>query len=99
TQGEQGFRRVRLEFLRAVQSTFRRVTPSSRDLGAVEDKRCVLDRKSRPGKRKIGVKLHRLLIKTDGFPQGIERQGTACLKSQSAQISIVSLLIVCRFNR
>ena len=68
--GEQGFRRVRLQFLRILQSTFRCVAPSARRVvvvvaGKVEMR--VHARKPRPSDRKIGVKLHRPLIKTDGF--------------------------------
>src|SRR5205814_4569151 len=96
TQGEQGFSRVRVQFLRILQSTFRCVSSS----GAVRhfeiklEKR-VLARKPRPSKRKIGVKLHRPLIKTDGFLCEIMREGGmgTWFRSDAVQIRIVGLWI------
>src|SRR5205814_5441038 len=74
TQGEQRFRRVRLQFLRILQRTLRGIAPSASSSvspGKV-DKR-VRARKPRPSHRKIRVKLHRPLIKTGGFPFEIGR--------------------------
>src|SRR4029077_4051486 len=83
------------------QSTFRCIAPGGSSLGAaakVEGR--VRTGKPRPGKRKIGVKLHRSLIETSGFPYQVGRVGeiAACFKSQAAQIRIVSLRIVCWIN-
>src|SRR5215813_9958983 len=73
------------------------MAPSGAHMRVTEVKIRVRARKARPSRRKRGIEVHRLLIKIDGFPQGID-QKAACAKSQSAQIGIVSLWIVCRFN-
>src|SRR4030095_1579545 len=97
-KGEQGFRRVRLESLRILQSNLCRIT-ASRTFVASEVEMRISARKRRPSDRKIGVKLHRAFIKTSGFP-GWGAEGTAaCSKSHAAQIGIVSFWIVCWFNR
>ena len=105
TQGEQGFRRVRLQFPRILQSTFRGIAASGfggfSSVGPAKVKHSVRARKPRPGKRKIGVKLYRPLKKTDGLPSEIavvERGEEACLKSHATQIRIVSLGIGCCFD-
>src|SRR5215475_10763007 len=97
TQGEQGLRRVRLKFLRILQSTFCSLSRSF----VVKVEKGDHARKPRPGDRKRGVKLHGPLIKTDGFSCGLATlygRSAACLKSQAAQVCIVSLWIVCWFN-
>ena len=59
---------------------------------------CVHTRKLRPSERKIGVNLHCSLIRIDGcLCFSIEEDATVP-KSQAAQICIVSLWIVRRFN-
>src|SRR4029077_13343928 len=99
TQGKQGFRRVRLEFLRILQSTFRCISPSGGTIEPAKVDIGVLARKPGPGHRKIGVKLHRPFIKTDGFLCKVEMEGEVpYFKSQAAQICIVSLRIACRFD-
>src|SRR5206468_8641563 len=84
-----------------LQSTFRCIASgrSSLDAAAKVEVR-VRTRKPRPSKRKIGVKLHRSLIETRGFPYEIGRvvEIAACFKSQAAQIRVVSLRVVCWFN-
>src|SRR5262249_50590900 len=88
TQSEQGFGRVRLQFLRVLQGSFGRIAASGGFVTAPEVKIRIRTRKPRPSERKNRVKLHRSLIKTDRFSQGI---GFAtCFKSQSAQIGVVS---------
>src|SRR5262249_61594887 len=90
---ELGFGRVRLEFLRILQRTFSRIASSGSSIGAEEVMSRVRKRKSRPCKRKIGVKLHCSLIKAGSCRK------VARFKSQAAQIGIVSFWIVCWFNR
>src|SRR4029453_11080229 len=97
TEGQQGLRRIRRLFLRVIQSTFRCVASIRINVVAYKVEKGVQARKSRSSERKIGVKLHRLIVKTGGFQHEIEK-GAACFKSQAAQIRIVSLKIVCRFN-
>src|SRR5262249_21976418 len=94
------------QFLRVFQSAFRRIAPRVRSsIVAVKVERRLFARKSCPGNRKLGVKLHRSLIRVDGFPCdfGIHRIASAAvegahIKSQAAQVSIVSLWIVRWFN-
>src|SRR6266480_4614464 len=103
TQGEQGFRRVRRQLLRSLAGTFRGLA-STRPTGIQVPgyvEKGVCSRKLRPGNGKIGVKLNRPLIKTGGLqdeiaipPGGAE---AADVKSQTTQISIVGLRIVCGF--
>src|SRR4029450_11014654 len=97
TQCEQGFGRVRLESLRTIQSTFRCIATSATAAGP-KVKMCVHTRKPRPSERKIAVNLYCPLIRIDGcLCCSIEEAATG-FKSQAAQISIVSLRVVCRFN-
>src|SRR5262249_17359859 len=65
-QGEQGFRRVRLEFLRSVQRFFRCIAPKDSTIVTII-LQCAHRRKPRPGERKVGVKLYRLLEKLGGL--------------------------------
>src|SRR4029453_10333067 len=67
TQGEQGFSRVRLQFLRILQRTFGGIPASGSEVVTAAVKKPIRTRKPRPTQRKIGVKLHRTLKKTDGF--------------------------------
>src|SRR5439155_26945705 len=64
----------------------------------VKVKKRIRTRKPRPSDGKIRVELYRLLIKTDGFQQGIARIVATCFKNQPAQIGIVSFGIVCGFS-
>src|SRR4030095_14996232 len=97
TQCEQGFGRVRLESLRTIQSTFRCIATSDSGVGT-KVKMCVHTRKPRPSERKIAVNLYCPLIRIDGcLCCSIEEAATG-FKSQAAQIRIVSLRVVCRFN-
>src|SRR5439155_20290220 len=66
-QGEQGFSRVRLQFLRILQSLLRCIAHVVAAASVAKVKKRLRTRKPRPGKRKLGVKLHRLRIKTNGF--------------------------------
>src|SRR4030095_14407431 len=90
TQCEQGFGRVRLESLRIVQSTFGRIATSGSCV-RTKVKTCVHTRKSRPSECKIGVNLHRPLIRIDGCLCCLIEEAATGFKSQAAQISIVSL--------
>src|SRR5262249_16901529 len=98
TQGEQGFGRVWLKFLRIFQSSFGRIPASGGPVATVKVQKRVRSRKSCPSEREIGIEVYRLLIKIDGFPRGIEGEDLACFKSQAAKIGIISIRIVCRFN-
>src|SRR6266496_4724001 len=91
TQGQQGLGRIRLEFLRILQGFFRCIAASGSGsarwgscsdwpIVATEVTIRVRTRKPCPSQRKIGVKLHRQLIKIDDFRQCISRV-PACLKS------------------
>src|SRR4030095_8361225 len=84
-----------------LQSTFRCIASgrSSLDAAAKVEVR-VRTGKPRPGKRKIGVKLHRSLVETSGFSYYVGRVGevAACFKSQPAQVSVVSLGVVGRLG-
>src|SRR5262249_52063544 len=96
-QREQGFSRVRLQFLRILESTLRCIAPNRWRTRATE-KLCVRTRKPCPGKRKTGIKLHRPLKKTDGLLFQIAREEggvVACFKSHATQIRIVSLRVIC----
>src|SRR4029434_9596300 len=97
TQCEQGFGRVRLESLRIVQSTLCRIATSG-SFVSTKVKMCVHTRKPRPSEAKIGIKLHRPLIRIDGCLCCSIKEAATCFKSQAAQICIVSLRIVRRFN-
>src|SRR5881409_4060859 len=100
TQGELRFGRVRLEFLRILQRAFSRIAPSVSSVKHAEVKNRMCTRKPRTGKRKLGIKLHRPLVKTHGFQTGIgvaKGEMEACIKRQAAQIRIVSLRIICWF--
>src|SRR4030095_10463302 len=84
-----------------LQGTFRCIASGRSRLGtAAKIEVRIRTGKPRPGKRKIGVKLHRSLIEASSFSYQIGRVGevAACFKSQAAQIRIVSLRIVCWFN-
>src|SRR4029450_11044319 len=97
TQCEQGFGRVRLESLRTIQSTFCRIATSDSGVGT-KVKMGGPTRKPRPSEGKIAVNLHRPLIRIDGcLCCSIEEAATG-FKSQAAQICVVSLWIVRRFN-
>src|SRR6266480_7934362 len=77
TQSEQGFGRVRLQFLRIVQSTLRCIALRGSTLepaGKVEMR--VRMRKTRPSKPEIRVKLHRPIEKIGGLPYQIGRVGS-----------------------
>src|SRR5262249_37683475 len=94
TQCEQGFGQVRLESLRILQSTFRRIATSGSFVGT-KVKMSVHTRKLRPSERKIGVNLYCPLIRSDGcLCCSIEEAGTG-FKGQAAQICIVSFWVVC----
>src|SRR4029453_16225740 len=94
---EQGFRRVRLESLRIVQSTFCRIATNA-SFVSTQVKMWVHTRKMCPSERKIGVNLYRPLIRLDGcLCCSIEEAATG-FKSQAPKICIVSFWIVCRFN-
>src|SRR5262249_53379314 len=68
TQGQHGFGRSGLQFLRFFQSTFRCVAPSGSSLeGAFKIEMRVHTRNAGPSKCKLGVKLHCPLKKTSGF--------------------------------
>src|SRR5215475_3815291 len=97
TQCEQGFGRVRLESLRILQSTFRRIATSG-SFVSTKVKTCVHTRKLCPSERKIGVNLYCPLIRIDGCLCCSIEEAATCFKSQAAQICIVSLWIVRRFN-
>src|SRR6476646_10073966 len=98
TQGQQGFGRVWLEFLRILQSSSRLIATSGGLVCADEVKRRVGTRKSCPGERKIGVELHGSFVRIDGFPLSSVRVRAARFKRHAAQIRIVSLRIVCGLN-
>src|SRR5262245_11938392 len=98
TQCEQGFGRVWLESLRIVQSSFCRIATSGTYVGTSKVKICVHTRKLRPSDRKIGVNLHCPLIRIDGCLCCSIEEAASGVKSQAAQICIVSLWIVRRFN-
>src|SRR5215471_2343968 len=97
TQCEQGFGRVRLESLRTVQSTFRRIATSV-SFVSTKVKMCVYTRELRPSERKIGVNLYCPLIRIDGCLCCSIKEAATGFKSQAAQICIVSFWIVRRFN-
>src|SRR4029077_5110486 len=97
TQSEEGFGRVRRQFLRIVQCTFACVGAS---VGNAVNQR-LRARKPRPTDRKVRVKLHRSFKKTRRFRLAIVSPNTgvvARLKSHAAKIGIISLRIVCWFN-
>src|SRR4029450_4345403 len=96
-QCEQGFGRVRLESLLTIQSPFRCIATSDSGVGT-KVKMCVHTRKPRPSERKIGVNLHCSLIRIDGCLWCRIEEDATVPKSQAAQICIVSLWIVRRFN-
>src|SRR5215831_12126293 len=72
TQGEQGFRGVRLEFLRVLQRFSCCIAASGSSVDGDKVNKRMRTRKSRPCKGKIGVKLHRPFVKIDGFHWSIE---------------------------
>ena len=79
----------------------RRIAPSgSSSVDTVKIENGVRARKPRPSNSKIGVELHRPLVKTGGFPYEIANVEvvTARLKSQAPKIRIVSFRMVCRFS-
>src|SRR5262249_26929748 len=102
SQGEQGFRCVRRQFLRLLQGTFRCLLPSNVSWVITRDgDKNFRARKPCPCNRKPGVKLHRPLIKTGGFLfeiDGVEGEVVAFIQREAAQIYFVSLWIVCWFN-
>src|SRR6266542_2757039 len=67
TQAKQSLRRVRIQFLRNVQSSFSRITASGGGVVAQEINKRMRTRKLRPSKHKIRVKLDCLLKKSHGF--------------------------------
>src|SRR5262249_35679017 len=81
-----------------IQSSFRCIAPSGTHVKETHVERCVRTRKSRPGKRKVWIKLHCPLEKTDGFFGEIAREIATCLKSQTTEIGLVSFRIVCWFS-
>src|SRR5262249_46277975 len=68
TQSQQGLGRVRLKFLRIFQSFSCCIATSGSCVSTAEVKKSIRTSKPRPSRREIRVKLHRLLIRTDGFP-------------------------------
>ena len=87
TQGEQGFRRGRLEFLRVLQRFSCCVAATTSAVKRPDVSERVATRKLRPGERELRVKLHSSLIKIDRFQDRIDRVGTY-EKSQAAQVRL-----------
>src|SRR5262245_7768006 len=98
TQCEQGFGRVRLESLRIVQSTFRRIATSGSSVSPLKVKTCVHTREPCPRERKVRIKLHCTLIRIDGCLYCSVEEDATRFKSHPTQIRIVSLRVVCRFS-
>ena len=85
----------------SLQGTFSCIAPGGSGVEDAEVKKRMRTRKSRPSKRKLGIKLHRPLIKTHGFQTGIgvaKGEVEACFERQAAQICMVGFRIVCRLN-